>query len=324
MSASLTAAELAALVEGALVGDGNVRLQSVAPLDAAGPDSLSFLASGKYLDEFHGSRAGAVLCKAEHQAEPRGPTTRIVVADPHRAMLRAVRVLFPELDRRESGIHPTVIIGKGAVLGERVALGPGCVIGDGVTIGDDVMLYPQVVLYPRTVIGNRVIIHAGAKLGVDGFGYVSGKTGHEKIPHVGRVVVGDDVEIGANSTIDRGSVGDTVIGAGTKIDNLVHIGHGCRIGQRCLIMALVGMAGSTTIGDEVILAGQSGMAGHLNVGNRARIAAQAGVIGDVEAGSSVSGFPARPHRDFMRGVAALSRLAKIVDELERMVERVGK
>ena len=323
MPASVTAAELAALVEGALVGDGSVRLQGVAPLDAAGPESLSFLASGRYLDDFHASKAGAVLCKSEHQAEAGGPATRIVVADPHRAMLRAVRVLFPEPER-VAAVHPSATIGRGVVLGQRASIGPGCVIGEGSVIGDDVTLYPHVVLYPRTVIGNRVIIHAGARIGVDGFGYVPGKAGHEKIPHVGRCVIEDDVEIGANTAIDRGSVGDTMIGAGTKIDNLVHIGHNVRIGKRCLIMAQVGLAGSAVVEDEAILAGQAGIAGHVTIGKRARVAGQGGVIGDIPAGVSVSDYPARPHREAMRGTAAMYRLAEIVDELEELVKRGGR
>jgi len=318
-----TAAEIAALVEGTLIGDGSVTLAGVAPLDQAGPDSLSFLAAGRYLEQFHGSRAGAVLCTKEHQATEPGPATRIVVKDPHRAMLSAVRVLLPQ-DRREPAVHPTARIGRGAVIGERCYLGEYVVVGEGCRVGDDVTIHSHTVLYPGTVVGNRVILHAGVKLGVDGFGYVLGPSGHEKIPHVGRCVIEDDVEIGANSTVDRGSIGDTVIGAGTKLDNLVHIGHNCRIGRRCLVMAQVGLAGSTVVEDEAILAGQAGVAGHLTIGRRARVAAQAGVIGDLPAGATVSGYPARAHRDVMRQAAALGRLAKIVDELEELVGRGRK
>jgi UDP-3-O-[3-hydroxymyristoyl] glucosamine N-acyltransferase len=200
----------------------------------------------------------------------------------------------------------------------------GAVIGAGVAVGDDTTIYPHVTCYPGTVVGARVILHAGARLGVDGFGYVSGPAGNEKIPHVGQCIIGDDVEIGANTTIDRGSVDDTVIGAGTKIDNLVHIAHNCRIGARCLIMGQVGLAGSVRVEDGAILAGQVGVGGHLTVGAGAQVGGQGGVIGDIPAGAVVSGYPARPHREAMRATAALFRLAQIVDELEALVERGGK
>ena len=341
MSASLSAAEIAALVEGTLVGDGGVRIGAVAALDRAGPGDLAFLAAARYLPYFHASRAGAVLCTGEHRAVQPGPATRIIVPDPHRAMLRVVRVLYPEPPRR-AGVDASAVIGEGAMLGRDVALGPhvvvgprarlgervevmaGAVIGAGVAVGDDATIYPHVVCYPGTVVGARVILHAGARLGVDGFGYAPGPAGHEKIPHVGRCIIGDDVEIGANTTIDRGSVDDTVIGAGTKIDNLVHIAHNCRVGSRCLIMAQVGLAGSVRVEDGAILAGQVGVGGHLTVGARARVGAQGGVIGDIPAGATVSGYPARPHREAMRATAALYRLAEIVDELEVLVERGGK
>ena len=323
------------------MGDGTVRIQGIAPLDRAGSGDLSFLVNKKYLAAFQASQAGAVLCTEEHRAAQPGPATRIIVKDPQRAMLGAVKALFPE-PPRPSGVDATARIGRGAVLGEGVYLGPHVVIGDGARIGDRAVimahavvgdgaeigaestLYPHVVLYARAVLGQRVILHAGARIGCDGFGYVPGRQGHEKIPHAGGCRIGDDVEIGANTTIDRGSVDDTVVGAGTKIDNLVQIGHNCRIGQRCLIMAQVGIAGSTRIGDDVILAGQAGIGGHLSLGDKARVGAQAGVMGSVDPGLTVSGYPARPHRDSLRGSAALVRLTEIVDELEELVQRGRK
>ena len=334
----LTASEIATLVGGALIGDGAARLTAIAPLDRAGPGDLSFLAAGRYLPYFHASRAGAVLVTAEHRGVEPGPAVRIVVDDPHRAMLAAVRVLYPARPR-VTAIHSTAIIGAGAVLGRDVALGPrvvigprarlgdrvevmaGAVVGDGVALGYDTTLYPNVVCYPGTVVGARVILHAGVVLGSDGFGYVPGRAGHEKIPHVGRCVIGDDVEIGANTTIDRGSVDDTVVGAGTKIDNLVQIGHNCRVGERCLIMAQVGLAGSTRVEDDVILAGQVGVKGHLTIGRGARIGAQTGVMGDVAAGADLFGYPGRELRKALRAVAASYRLAEIVGDLEELVKR---
>ncbi len=338
MGDGLSAADVAALVGGTLVGDAGRRLKGVAPLDRAGAEDVAFLAAARYLPYFHASRAGAVLVTAEHRDAMPGPATRIVVADPHRGMLAVVRALYAPAPRT-AAIHPTAVIGAGAVLGRDVSLGPrvvvgagarlgdrveimaGSVVGDGVSVGDDATLYPNVVCYPGTVIGARVVLHAGVVLGSDGFGYVPGPAGHEKIPHVGRCVIGDDVEIGANTTIDRGSVDDTVVGPGTKIDNLVQVGHNCRIGARCLIMAQVGLAGSTHVEDEAILAGQVGVAGHLTIGRRARVAAQSGVMGDLEPGVTVFGTPARGNRDFLRSVAASYRLAGIVDDLEELVRR---
>ena len=338
MAASLTASEVAALVGGDLIGDGTAPLSGVAPLDRAGAGDLSFLGSGRYLSEFHASQAGAVLCRAEHRDAQPGPVTRIVVADPQGALLRVLAHTHQSAPRAV-GVHATAVVEPGAVLGRDVFLGPhavvgagarlgdrvtvlaGAVIGAGVPVGDDTTLHPGVVLYPGAEIGARVILHAGVRVGVDGFGYVPGAAGHQKIPHVGRCVVGDDVEIGANSCLDRGSVGDTVIGAGTKIDNLVHVGHNCRIGARCFIMAQVGIAGSTRVEDDVALAGQVGLAGHLTIGRGARVAAQSGVMADVPAGATVFGYPAKPHREAMRAIAVLYRLSKIVDQLEEVVER---
>lgn len=336
----VSAREVAALTGGRLVGPGDVTVQAVAPLDRAGPDDLSFLAGSRYLQYFQQTRASVVLCREEHAREPGGPAARVVVERPHEALLAVLPVLYPQ-PVWEPGIHqtavigasarweepvaigPHVVLGAGVRLGRNARLGASCVLGEGVVIGDDALLYPGVICYPGTVVGDRVILHAGVVLGSDGFGYVSSPEGggHRKIPHVGGCVIGHDVEIGANTTVDRGSVDDTVIGDGTKIDNLVQVGHNVRIGQRVLIMAQVGVAGSTHIEDDVILAGQVGVIDHLTVGRGARIAAQTGVIKDVPAGASFSGFPAREHREFLRAQAALYRLAKIVDDLEAMVGR---
>lgn len=335
---SLTAAEVAALVGGEVVGEPATRLEGVAPLERAGPRQLSFLADARHLPAFRTSRAGVVLCSPAHRAVEPGPLTRIVVEHPQRALVAVLRALHPE-PVPTPGLHSTVVLGPGVRLGEDVTLGPyvvlgrgvrlgdrvrigaGSVIGEGVTIGDDVTIHPLVVCYPGTRVGSRVILHAGVRLGVDGFGYVSGPSGHERIPHAGRCIIGDDVEIGANSTVDRGSVDDTVIGPGCKLDNLVHVAHNVRLGARCLLLAQVGVAGSAQVGDDVILAGQAGLSDHVVIGAQARVGGQAGVIGDVAPGRTVSGFPARDHRAFMRATAALYRLSKIVDRLESLVER---
>ena len=267
-----------------------------------------------------------------------GPPHRLVVADPHAALIELLPLLHPE-PRQESGVHPTAVIhasatlsegvgvgphtviGAGVTLGEGVRIGANCVIGAGVTIGAGTALYPNVTLYPGSVLGDRVIVHAGARIGVDGFGYVSSGGKHRKIPQVGACVVEDDVEIGANCTIDRGSIGRTVIGSGSKLDNLVHIGHNVTVGRGSMLVAQVGIAGSTRIGDEVALGGQAGISGHLRIGARAQIAAQAGVIGDVGPGQVISGYPARDHRSYLKAMAHLMRLPDIVKRLRQLERR---
>jgi UDP-3-O-[3-hydroxymyristoyl] glucosamine N-acyltransferase len=333
----LSAGEIAALVGGRLVGAADVTVSRVASLERSQPGDLSFLATARYLQYFQQTRATVVLVKPEFADAP-SSATRIVVTHPQRALLTVIPVLHPE-PPWTPGIHPTAVVGAGARwdepvalgahvvlgrdvrLGRNVRIGAGCVIGDGVTIGDDTQLFPQVVCYPGTIVGRRVILHAGVRLGSDGFGYLrDGRAdGHQKIPHVGRCIIEDDVEIGANTTVDRGSVDDTVVGAGTKIDNLVQVGHNVRIGARCLLMAQVGIGGSTVVGDDVILAGQVGLIDHLVIGRAARIGAKSGLYGDAEPGTVMSGIPARPHRDALRAQAALYRLAKIVDQLEGLV-----
>jgi UDP-3-O-[3-hydroxymyristoyl] glucosamine N-acyltransferase len=215
------------------------------------------------------------------------------------------------------------VVGEGAQLGDGVIVESNAVVGADVYVGAGSVLWPAVVLYPGTRLGDRVLVHAGARIGCDGFGYVPDSAGHRKIPHVGGCIIEDDVEIGANSTIDRGSIDDTVIGAGTKIDNLVHIGHNVRIGRRCLIMAQVGVAGSTRIEDDCVLAGQVGLSGHLTIGRGARLGAQAGVFGNVPAGETWSGYPARPHRESLRASAALFRLAGMMKRLEQLLDGRG-
>lgn len=334
----LTADAIAHLVGGEVRGDGTVRVSAVAPLDRAGGGDLSFLAAARYAPLFSRTQAGAALVSPDLADEPGPVRARIVVAKPHEAMLRVLPELYVA-PPRVPGVHASAVIGRAAklgrdvrveagvvigrdvVLGDRVTLAAGCVIGDGVEIGDDTHIFPSVTVYPRVRIGRRVMIHAGARIGSDGFGYVFQGGAHQKIPHVGRCVVSDDVEVGANTTIDRGSIDDTVIGPGTKIDNLVHVGHNVRIGALCLIMAQVGIAGSTHVEDGAILAGQVGLAGHLTVGKGARIGAQGGVFGDVPPGETWSGYPARPHKEALRAQAALFRLSGLMKTLERLIDR---
>jgi len=332
----LTAQAVADFVGGRLLGDGGVRLTGVGSIDRAGPGTLTLAVSSRYAAALETSRAAAVLLPPSLERSPCGPAARIVVGDPYGAMARVIPRLFPP-PVRSSGIDPTarigpdcklgadvaigpfVVLGRGVQLGDRCRLAEGVSLGDGVIVGEDGRIDARVVCYAGARIGRRVTLKAGAVIGGDGFGYLSRGSGHERIPHIGGCIIGDDVEIGSNSCVDRGSLDDTVIGRGTKLDNLVHVGHNVRIGERCLLMAGVGVAGSTRLGDDVILAGHVGVTDHLTIGDRVQVAAKSAVIGNVPAGSIYSGHPARPNRQVLRAQAALYRLAPIVGDLESLV-----
>ncbi len=336
---TLTARRIADLTSGELRGDAEATVDGVAPIDRATARSLTFLGSARYAPHLERCAASVVLVTPDLADAP-GDVTRVVVANPQEAMLALLPHLYAAPARRPGvdatarigrgamigegvEIGPYVVIGEGASIGGRASLGAHTVVGDGVTIADDCVLYPHVTVYSGTSLGPRVIAHAGARLGSDGFGYVFANGAHQKIPHVGRCLIESDVEIGANTTIDRGSIDDTVIGAGTKIDNLVQVGHNVRIGRLCLIMAQVGIAGSVRIGDGCILAGQVGVSGHHTIGDGARLAAQAGVFGDIPAGETWSGYPARPHREALRSHAALFKLSGMMRKLEGLLGERG-
>lgn len=339
--AGLTAQAVAELVGGRLLGDGTVMISAVRALDRAGPDSLSLAVSPRYADALRRSRAGAVLVPPALADAADGPGARIVVRDPYAALVRVMAALAPPPEVTH-GVDPSARMGPGCVLGPDVSLGPfvvlgrevrlgarsrlaeGVSLGDGVVVGEDTDIGPRAVCYPGTTIGSRVVIKAGAVIGGPGFGYLPGPAGHTRIPHAGRCIVEDEVEIGSNSCVDRGSLDDTVIGRGTKIDNLVHVAHNVRLGERCLLMAGVGIAGSTHIGNEVILAGHVGVTDHLRIGDGVRVAAKSAVFGDIPAGTAVGGHPARAHRQFLRAQAALYRMAPIINELERLAAGAGK
>jgi UDP-3-O-[3-hydroxymyristoyl] glucosamine N-acyltransferase len=327
-------------VGGVLLGDAEALVTGIAPLDRAESHHLTFLATAKYAPLFADTGAGVALVAPELAELPARVRARIVVAKPHDAMLSLLASLYPAATHAP-GIHATAVLGRGVRLGDDVSIGPyvvigagarigtrarieaGVEIGAGVVVGDDCRIFNGVTLYPGTVLGDRVRVHAGARLGSDGFGYVFRGGAHEKIPHVGRCIVESDVEIGANTTIDRGSIDDTVIGAGTKIDNLVHIAHNVRVGKLCLIMAQVGIAGSVRVEDGCILAGQVGISGHHTIGAGARLAARAGVFGDIPAGETWSGYPARPHREALRAQAALFKLPSLIRGIERLLSGDG-
>ena len=333
-----TAAAVAEQVGGALVGDGSIEVRGIAPLDRAGPNELSFLSHRRYTKWFATSRAGVVLISPELADLAGTPSTRIVVAKPVDAMV-ALLARFHRKEPRAHGVHPSAVIANDVRLGEGVTIDPFVVIGEGAVIGDgswvsahavigagsvlgkDVRVHATAVVYPFTELGDRVTLHAGARVGREGFGFVPQADGGVRIPHAGRCILEHDVEVGANSCIDRGSVDDTIIGAGTKIDNLVQIAHNVRVGRGCFFASQAGVAGSARIGDGVQIGGQVGIGGHVTIGARANLAGGAGVIGNVPAGETWSGYPARAHRDHLRASAAIARLAKIVRPLEKLVSK---
>ena len=332
----LTAAAIAQLTGGIVKGDVNASISGVASLDRARAGQLSFCASPRYAPLLAGTEASVVLVSPDMaDAETRAPA-RVVVEKPQDSLVS----LLPRLYRapaRQAGVHPSAAIGRGvrigadaligpyvhlgdgAIVGDRATLDAHCTVGAGVRMGNDVHLFPSVTVYAGSQLGDRVAIHSNAVIGSDGFGYVYKSGKHEKIPHVGRCIVEDDVEIGAGTAIDRGSIDDTVIGAGTKIDNLVHVAHNVRIGRLCLIAAQVGISGSARIEDGVVIGGQAGFQGHHTIGKGARIAGQSGVFGDVPPGESWSGYPARPHRESLRAQAALFKLSTMWKRLEKLL-----
>ncbi|MBK6778957.1 MAG: UDP-3-O-(3-hydroxymyristoyl)glucosamine N-acyltransferase [Gemmatimonadetes bacterium] len=338
----LTARAVADLVGGRLEGDGSLPLHQLAPLDRAGPDALSFLLTSRYLGAFRRSRAGAVLLAATFAGEAEGPATRIVVDDLPAALTRVAGAFAPGPSVAD-GVHPNAVVapdarlgvgtsvGPGAVLESGVVLGVGCTIGAGaflgagVVVGDQAEIGPNAVCYAGTRLGHRVVLKAGAVVGGPGFGYLRGPAGHQRIPHLGGCILEDEVEIGSGSCVDRGNFEDTVIGRGTKLDNLVQVGHNVRIGARCLIMATTGIAGSCRIGDDVVIAGGVGVADHVVIGDGAVIGAKSVVFGPgrVAPGAVVSGYPARPHRAFLRAQAALYQLAPLADRLAALAEARG-
>ncbi len=305
---------------------GSREFSDVMPLGDAGPAHVSFLDNRKYLPAFEVSKAGACIVAPYVAGRAPDGMALLVTADPYRAYARVAALFHPapiatgkiaksaHVDQT-ANVDKSADVGAGAVIGATAKIGAGCriganaVIGDGVIVGDGTVIGPLVTL-SHAVVGKRCIVHTGARIGQDGFGFAMGPDGHEKVPQLGRVVIGDDVEIGANTTIDRGTGPDTMIGSGSKIDNLVQIAHNVRVGEHCVIVSQVGVSGSTQLGDFVVLAGQVGVTGHLKIGSGARIAAQSGVMRDVEPGQEIGGSPAKPVRQWLREVAAVERMTK--------------
>lgn len=330
----ISLAELAAALGG--TAEGEARVYIAAGLDDAVPGSVVRVEHPRYLAAAEAGPAAALLVPPDLTGVSR-PCIR--VAGVRLAFARCLELFAPR-ESHPDGVHSTASLGEEVALGDGCAVGPYAVIGrgvvlgprtvvhahavlmDGVVTGEDCVVFPHAVLYPRTCLGSRVRIHAGAVIGADGYGYEWSGECHQKIPQLGRVRLEDEVEVGANTTIDRATTGETVLGAGTKVDNLVQIGHNVRTGRHCLIVAQVGIAGSTTLGDGVVLAGQAGLKDHIEVGDRATIIAGAGVWGDVPAGTVISGNPGRPHREELRIHAMLHKLPELLRRVTRLERRL--
>jgi UDP-3-O-[3-hydroxymyristoyl] glucosamine N-acyltransferase len=333
-----TAEEIAKHLGGKVVGDGNVALKNLAPAETAQAGDLTFAENEIYFARAEKSSATAIIADKRFSSSEK---ILIRVVQPRIAFAKALALFFPE-QKFAAGIHPTAVVAKSAQIDSSAHIGPHCVIGERVKIGarsilqsgnfigddsqlgEDVKLFSNVTIYPRAHIGHRVRIHANSVIGSDGFGYVQDGEIHRKVPQIGKTVIGDDVEIGAGVTIDRGALGATIIGKGTKIDNLVHIAHNVEIGEHCLIIAQVGIAGSAKLGNYVVLGGQVGVAGHLKIGNHVTVAAQAGVMADTPDGGGIYwGTPMQPLGEIKRQLIATRRLPELLKRVAEVEKKLG-
>jgi UDP-3-O-[3-hydroxymyristoyl] glucosamine N-acyltransferase len=328
----ITLTEIAAFIGGSFTGPATAAVRGVAGLKEAGGGDLSFLSNPKYASLLDKTAAAAILVSTSQEGESE---RWIRVSNPYLAFARVLQRWFSNVAAplgvsplasvarsarlgQNAGIGPFVTIADDVVLGSNVRVFQGVSIERGCVIGDDTWIYPNAVLYAGTTVGARCIIHGGAIIGSDGYGFASEGGVHTKIPQIGIVRIEDDVEIGAGTTIDRAALGETVIGQGTKIDNLVQIGHNVRIGRHCLIVAQVGIAGSSELGDHVVLAGQAGVAGHLQIASGVQVEAQSAVLKSVREKTTLAGFPARPAREFYRAQAATRRLPELIERVKRL------
>jgi UDP-3-O-[3-hydroxymyristoyl] glucosamine N-acyltransferase len=334
---ALRVAELARALGGDVFGDGAALVTGVAGIREARPGDVTFLANPRYEPYLEQTRASVVLL-----AEPRPSlcVPQIVHASPYLAYLKAVKLFRGERPRPPAGVHPTAVIDPTAVLGAEVSVGPHAVVEAGATIGErtvlmagvyighqsvlgaDCWLYPNVTVCEECAIGNRVVVHPGAVIGADGFGYVRDSGAYQKVPQVGTVHIADDVEIGANTCIDRATTGVTTIGSGSKIDNLAQIGHNVVLHENVIVVAQVGVSGSTEVGRGATIAGQAGIGGHLQIGEGAVVGAQSGVTKSVPPHTQVSGYPAQPHAVAKRIHALTMRLPQLWERLQRLEERL--
>jgi UDP-3-O-[3-hydroxymyristoyl] glucosamine N-acyltransferase len=332
-----SAAEISQILGGQVLGDASLALKGFAPADHAQAGDLTFAENESYFARADQSAASAIIVDGDFTSEQK---TLIRVPNARIAFAKAMKLFFPE-PVFAAGVHATAIVpasatvdptahlGPYCVLDENVRIGPRCVlrggnhIGANCQLGEEVHLFPNVTLYANTEAGNRVRIHSGAVIGADGFGYVLDEGSHRKVPQIGKVILGDDVEIGANVTIDRGALGPTIIGKGTKIDNLVQIAHNVVVGEHCLIVSQAGVAGSAKLGNYVILAGQVGIAGHLKIGDHVSVGAQSGVMHDIPAGQMWLWTPALPNRQAKRQMLAMQELPDMLRRFIAVEKKLG-
>jgi len=338
VTSSRILADLASDLGADVIGDEDFEVCGVRPLDTAKAEHLSFLHNPKYVDEAKASEAGAILV-ADAAVLP--GRNLLVCPEPYLALAQALEIFHP-MERPEPGVHPSAVVAAGVSVGEGVSIGPlasvaegvtvgegtvvgaGCVIGRGVGIGVDCLLHPRVVVGEQCRIGDRCNVHSGTVIGSDGFGFATVDGTHHKVPQVGIVVLEDDVELGANVCVDRAALGETRIGRGTKVDNLVQIAHNVQIGEHCLLVAQVGISGSTQIGHHTVFAGQSGCSGHLKIGSGVVLVARAAAYKDVPDGATMAGAPARPHREWLKANANLQRLDGLREKVKQLEKRLAQ
>jgi UDP-3-O-[3-hydroxymyristoyl] glucosamine N-acyltransferase len=335
---SFTATQIAQQLRGEVLGDGSITLTGFASAEHARPGDITFAEKESYFAAAEGSQASAILVSGSFTS-----STKVLIRVPNArvAVARLLPLFFPA-DQHAAGIHPSAVIAGSAKIDATACIGPNCVIGARAKIGarsvlqggnhigrdcqigDDACLFPNVVIYAQCQIGHSVSIHAGTVIGSDGYGYVFDEGRHRKMLQVGNVIIHDDVEIGANAAIDRGALGPTVIGQGTKIDNLVHVAHNVVIGRHCLVMGQVGFAGSTQLGDYCVIASQSGIAGHLKLGHQATVGAKSGVMRDIPDKGTVLGIPAAPDKQAKRQMIALTQLPELIRRTRELEKEVAE
>jgi UDP-3-O-[3-hydroxymyristoyl] glucosamine N-acyltransferase len=327
--------EIADLIGGRIIGNPEIEITGVSGIREARHGDITFLADKKNIKDIYNTNASAVIVRDEIEGLS---TSMLIVNNPHLAFAKALEVFYTKPfkslgisnkaiigDNVDFGdnvtVYPLVYISSNITIGARVTIFPGVYIGDRVSIGEDSIIYPNVTIRENVTIGKRVIIHSGTVIGSDGFGYVLEKGKHYKIPQVGGVIIEDDVEIGANVTIDRATTGNTIVGSGTKIDNLVQIAHNVKIGKNCIIVAQVGIGGSVEIGDGVILAGQVGVRDHVKIGSGVKIGAQSGIVHDIPDNEAFSGTPAIPHKTWLRAQSIYAKLPEYIKRLQELEKK---
>jgi UDP-3-O-[3-hydroxymyristoyl] glucosamine N-acyltransferase len=333
-----TLAEIAEHIQAAFVGDGDIVITRAATLENSGPGDITFLSNKKYLPQVATTAASAVVVDRQIKSS----AALLIAEDPYYAFMQIVVLLHGHRKHPDVGIgasaniapsarlgkncniHSFATVSDNAVIGDNCHIYPGVFIGPDVRIGDNCIFYPNAVIYDKTIVGNRVIIHSNASVAQDGYGFATHNGAHHKIPQIGRVIIEDDVELGAGCAIERGTLDDTVIGEGSKIGDLVAIGHGTKIGPHCLLVPQVAVAGSATLGHHCVLGGQAGVVGHIKIGNMVRIAAQAGVINDVPDGATLLGSPAVDAGKGRRAYGLIETIPDLRTQIRKLQKRLDK